>query len=247
LYEDPFSQPISDADEQAIRDKVQHTKKPSDVNAADYNVIYYVGGVSCLVDFPQTNEIGLLARNIYENGGIVAAVCDGISGLIPITLSDGKPLVDGKNLTTNIYGPDHGIDIAVELRNKGGLVDQQKGLVSDKRVITGQNVRPVQVAMEILKLLNIQFPMSVEGVAGAEVAIQFYPNPAVGTLNVALPAGATSASYRMYAVSGQLVKQGEVRTEGRIDISSVPGGQYIVETKANNGLVHKAVVAVKDR
>jgi putative intracellular protease/amidase len=234
LFEDPFRLPITADEEQKIRARVKNTLKPSDINPDKYNVIYYAGGISCLVDFPSSATIGVLAQSIYEKGGVVAAVCDGISGLTPIMLSNGKPLVEGVKVTTNVYTPDHGIDVADELKKKGGMVDQSKGVVVDKRVVTGRNVRPVEVATEVLKLLNMQFPTAIEEQPLTSAAT-VYPNPASTTLYVSIPDG-TSTNYTICNMAGQTVQQGNI-TGGRIDVSSIQQGQYIISTGAGNSSV----------
>jgi len=81
--------------------KLKNSLLPSQVNAGDYNVIYYSGGFSCLVDYPESKEVAALATKIYESGGIVGAVCDGIAGLIPIKSNNETFLVANKKITTN--------------------------------------------------------------------------------------------------------------------------------------------------
>lgn len=243
LFEAQFELPVSADDQQKLRDKVKNTLKPAQVKADDYNVIYYAGGISCLVDYPSSASIGDIAKSIYEKGGVVAAVCDGISGLIPIQLSNGKPLTDGVKVTTNDYQIEYtGIDVAIELKAKGALVDQNKGVVVDKRVVTGKNVRPVQVATEVLKLLNIQFPA---GVADMDMAVKplFYPNPATSVLHTNIVAGSTT--YSIYTMTGQMVQQGSIENNS-ISVSALHSGQYIIHT--NDGTTsNSSTIAIQGK
>ena len=50
-------------------------------------------------DFPDNKELAAITSKIYENGGVVAAVCHGPAGLVNVKLSNGKYLVEGKRLT----------------------------------------------------------------------------------------------------------------------------------------------------
>ena len=128
------------------------TLKPSQINAADYVAIYFVGGHGVLWDFPDNKEFQALSRAIYEAGGYVASVCHGVVGLLNITLSDGSLLVRGKKVTgfsdeeerlaqLDKYVPFLPED---ELVKRGA--DYVKAdapwaafAVADRRVITGQN------------------------------------------------------------------------------------------------------------
>ncbi|MCH5688612.1 hypothetical protein LWM68_32795 [Niabella sp. W65] len=49
-------------------------------------------------DLPLNNELNKIAASIYENNGIVAAVCHGPAGILNIQLSDGSYLVKGKKV-----------------------------------------------------------------------------------------------------------------------------------------------------
>jgi putative intracellular protease/amidase len=76
-----------------------HTKAAVTLRADDYDAIYYTGGHGTMWDFPDEPHFQSIARQIYERGGWVAAVCHGVAGLINIKLSNGEPLIKGKRLT----------------------------------------------------------------------------------------------------------------------------------------------------
>lgn len=127
------------------------TMAASDVNPTDYDVIYYTGGHGTMWDFPQENAVAKLASKIYQKGGIVASVCHGAAGLLPIKDENGDYLISGKkvagfsnqeeslNQTTDIV-PFLTQD---ELVSRGG--NYQEGtpftsfVVTDERLISGQN------------------------------------------------------------------------------------------------------------
>ncbi|GCD12157.1 hypothetical protein Ctaglu_37800 [Clostridium tagluense] len=108
-----------------------------------------------------------VSRKIYENGGIVSAVCHGLAGLLNIKLSDGKNLVDGIKVTgfSNSEEEAAGLDKLVpyltetELVNRGAKYvkgsDWSEFAVSDNRIITRQNpTSGAAVAKEVLKILQ---------------------------------------------------------------------------------------------
>ena len=69
--------------------KISQSFKPSDIKPEDYKVIYFAGGHGTVYDFYESGEIHQLAAKIYENGGIVSAVCHGPVALINLKLSNG--------------------------------------------------------------------------------------------------------------------------------------------------------------
>ena len=79
--------------------QVENTLKPSQVNPADYVAIFYAGGHGTMWDFPNNPELDRIAATIYDQGGIVGAVCHGSAGLINIKLSNGEYLVSGKQVS----------------------------------------------------------------------------------------------------------------------------------------------------
>jgi putative intracellular protease/amidase len=85
-------------EDKVYRNKVENTMQPSDVNPVDYGAIYYAGGHGTMWDFPENKAIADIATKIYENNGIIGAVCHGPAGLVNIRLSNGKYLVEGKKL-----------------------------------------------------------------------------------------------------------------------------------------------------
>lgn len=149
--------------------KLKNTLTPSEVNYQDYTVIYYAGGHGTMWDFPNNEELSTLAQKIYENNGIVGAVCHGPSGLLNIQLSNGEYLVAGKEVSgfTNQEEITVKLEEVVpfsledELLNRGALI--RKGanfteMVSvDQRLVTGQNPASAhKVATEIVTLINSQ-------------------------------------------------------------------------------------------
>ncbi|WP_312300499.1 type 1 glutamine amidotransferase domain-containing protein [Chryseobacterium sp.] len=154
--------------DKTFRNKLGNTLGPKDINAKDYNVIYYTGGHGVIWDFPDNSELQEIARDIYENGGIVSSVCHGAVGLFNITLSNGESLIKGKTVT----GFSNSEEIAAELadhvpfltedvlKSKGAhyvKADQDfiPFAVADGKLVTGQNPQSgAAVAEKVLEILE---------------------------------------------------------------------------------------------
>ncbi|HFU4024517.1 TPA: type 1 glutamine amidotransferase domain-containing protein [Streptococcus suis] len=127
------------------------TLRPDQVKAADYDVIFYTGGHGVMWDFPKSVEIAELASQIYQNGGLVTAVCHGVAGLLPIKDEAGQALIEGKVITgfTNqeeeLNGTTDLVPFLTEtaLLEKGAKVEIGTAFTpvvrQDSRVLTGQN------------------------------------------------------------------------------------------------------------
>lgn len=78
---------------------LETTKSPEDIDSADYDAIYFTGGHAVMFDFPGSEGLQRITREIFERGGVVGAVCHGYCGLRDTRLSNGDYLVAGRNLT----------------------------------------------------------------------------------------------------------------------------------------------------
>ncbi|UEQ76142.1 type 1 glutamine amidotransferase domain-containing protein [Chryseobacterium arthrosphaerae] len=149
------------------KNKIDHSMTPSQVDPKEYSTIFYAGGHGAMWDFADNKELAAIASEIYENGGIVAGVCHGPAGLVNIKLNSGKYLVDGKkiNAFTNEEESEVKLTNVVpfllenKLKERGAQFEKsglwQNHVVSDQRVITGQNPQSAKsVGEAILKELN---------------------------------------------------------------------------------------------
>jgi len=148
---------------QAFGENGPETVTPSDVDAAEFDAIFYVGGHGTMWDFPDNTELSSLASSIYTGGGVVAAVCHGPAGLLNIEV-DGEKLIDGKRVAGFTNAEEAGVELTdvvpflLEDELKKAGADHQAGpdfeenVVVDERLVTGQN------------------PPSANGVATAVVA-----------------------------------------------------------------------------
>lgn len=149
------------------RSKVANTRRPDQINPADYAAIFYAGGHGTMWDFPDHEGLAKLAAAIYEQGGIVAAVCHGPAGLVNVRLSDGSYLIAGKrvNAFTNEEEAAVKLEDVVPFRLETMLIERgaifeksplwQAHLTVDGRLITGQNPASAKgVGQAILEALR---------------------------------------------------------------------------------------------
>ncbi len=149
------------------KNKIDHSLTPSQVKPNEYSAIFYAGGHGAMWDFADNTELASIASKIYENGGIVAGVCHGPAGLVNIKLNDGKYLIDGKKI--NAFTNEEEAEVKLtnvvpflleeQLKARGAKFEKsglwQTHVVTDQRVITGQNPQSAKAVGEaILKELN---------------------------------------------------------------------------------------------
>lgn len=78
---------------------LENTRSPDEIDSADYDAIFFTGGHAVMYDFPHSDGLQRITREIYERGDIVASVCHGYCGLLNTKLSDGSYLIAGKKMT----------------------------------------------------------------------------------------------------------------------------------------------------
>lgn len=79
--------------------KLNNTIPLASINPKEYAAVVFPGGNGGTYDFPWNKDVNRIASSIYEQGGVVAAVCHGPAALLNATLSDGTYLVNGMNVT----------------------------------------------------------------------------------------------------------------------------------------------------
>lgn len=154
-------------DDENFQTKLANTIKLDDANAADYDAIFFAGGHGVMWDFADSAAIDKVTREIYERGGIVAAVCHGPAALVNVKLSDGNYLVAGKNLTAFTNGEEEAVQatdivpflLETELKNHGAnhiaAANWSNHVEIDGRLVTGQNPASAGgVGNAVVKLLS---------------------------------------------------------------------------------------------
>lgn len=143
--------------------KITHSMKPSEVKPGDYKAIFYAGGHGAMWDLPGNIEIAKIAAKIYEQNGVVAAVCHGPAGLVNVQLSDGAYLVNGKKVNGFTNEEEAAVKLTDvvpflledQLKARGGVFEKsgpwQVHVTVDGRLITGQNPQSAKGVGEAMK------------------------------------------------------------------------------------------------
>jgi hypothetical protein len=77
-----------------------------------------------------------------------------------------------------------------------------------------------------------------------ELNVKVYPNPADDILNIDMD-GSLNIHVQVSNTIGQILKSETLMGSGRIDISSLPSGLYLVNVEAENGMKYTRKITVK--
>jgi putative intracellular protease/amidase len=83
----------------ALKEKLAHTSRLTDVKADDYDAVFYPGGHGPLWDLANDKTSVLLIETFYNQGKPIVFVCHAPGALIKAKLPNGEPLVKGKEIT----------------------------------------------------------------------------------------------------------------------------------------------------
>ena len=148
-------------DQQAV-DLLASTHILSEIDAADYDAVFYPGGHGPLWDLANDADSIALIEAMIAAGKPVAAVCHAPGILRDVKTADGAPLVQGKKVTgfTNSEETASGLTDVVPflledmLKERGGIYsckgDWAVHVVEDGLLITGQNPASSQKAAEMV-------------------------------------------------------------------------------------------------
>jgi putative intracellular protease/amidase len=127
-----------------------HTVRLADMNAKDFDTVFYVGGHGPMWDLAESSISIALLESFYNSGKPIALVCHS-PGVLRHVKYKGEPLVKGKHVTGFTNGEEaevqltHVVPFLVEdeLLRLGAIfekiADWQPFSVVDGRLITGQN------------------------------------------------------------------------------------------------------------
>lgn len=131
---------------------LENTLRPEDIDSADYDAIYFTGGHAVMYDFPNSEGLQRITRELFERGAVVSSVCHGYCGLLNTRLSDGSYLIAGRAMTGFAWREeilarvDKLVPYNAEEKAKERGARYEKGLlpfaphtVVDGTLVTGQN------------------------------------------------------------------------------------------------------------
>lgn len=150
---------------------LENTKKLTEVNSADYDAIFLVGGQGPMYTFRGNKELEKLFVGFYEAGKPTGAVCHSTTLLLEAKTSNGKLLVEGKTWTGFANSEEEYADQAVGMKIQPYRIeDEAKKIantnfkvtsafasyaITDGNLVTGQQQNSGAAAAEMLiELLN---------------------------------------------------------------------------------------------
>lgn len=145
-----------------------NTASPDDIDSKDFDAIYFTGGHAVMYDFPDSEGLQRISREIWENGGIVSSVCHGYCGLLNTRLSDGSLLIAGRKMTGFAWREEVVAGVADKVPYNAEEAAQERGALYEKtllpfipnavvdgRLVTGQNPPSAKVtAKKVVSVLE---------------------------------------------------------------------------------------------
>ncbi|MFM8807305.1 MAG: type 1 glutamine amidotransferase domain-containing protein, partial [Chthoniobacterales bacterium] len=153
--------------DEAFREKLSQTKKLPDLDPSSYAAVFFVGGHGTMWDFPDDAAVQRFARELFEAGSPVGAVCHGPAALVNVKLSDGTYLVAGKEVSSFTNSEEEKVGLtkvvpfllATKFEERGAkhlpAADFAKQVVASGNLATGQNpASAAGVADKMVELLG---------------------------------------------------------------------------------------------
>ncbi|MES2448504.1 MAG: type 1 glutamine amidotransferase domain-containing protein [Bacteroidota bacterium] len=149
----------ADAD---LKEKLSQTVKLSEINAKDFDAVFYPGGHGPLWDLANDEKSISLIQEFIGSNKPVALVCHAPGALIKVKNADGEPLVKGKEVTGFSNTEEDAVQLTDvvpflledEFKKLGGNYtkgpDWGSYVKKDGLLITGQNPASSEEAAKVL-------------------------------------------------------------------------------------------------
>lgn len=154
----------------SVLSQLDKTTSLEKIDPKNYQIIHFAGGHGAMWDYHNSPALNKVTAAIYENGGIVSAVCHGPAALVNVKLSNGDYLVKGKDVSafTDAEEVEAGMSKTVPfllestLRERGAKMHPGKNWTDQSsvsgRLVTGQNPQSghsvAKKILEVAKTLN---------------------------------------------------------------------------------------------
>ncbi|KAK7057615.1 class I glutamine amidotransferase-like protein [Favolaschia claudopus] len=167
LFEDDADS-VKFLNDETVKAKLASAKRLTEVDAKDYDAIFYIGGHGPVIDLAVDPANIELANKFLRSGKIVSAVCHGLAALVGVIDAEGKSIFAGKNVTgfsnqeEEILGKAKDLPFLTEDRiiSLGGKYSKadtpyDPKVIVDGKLLTGQNPSSSgPLGQEILKALQ---------------------------------------------------------------------------------------------
>ncbi|BEU04367.1 dimethylallyltransferase [Agarivorans sp. OAG1] len=144
----------------AAKQQLATTLKLADLDASDYDAVFYPGGHGPLWDLTDNPQSISLLENFVAQNKPVAAVCHASAALLNVKQADGQLLVKGKAATGFTNSEEAAVQLTEvvpflledELKARGAdyqaVADWNPFAIQDGLMITGQNPASSEMAAE---------------------------------------------------------------------------------------------------
>ncbi|OYD06872.1 type 1 glutamine amidotransferase domain-containing protein [Paludifilum halophilum] len=146
--------------------KTDETQKLSEVRPSEYDAIMVVGGHGAMYDLAKNEDLHRLINSIYDQKGIVAAVCHGPAPLLWTQRPNGENIIAGKKVTgyPDAWEPEGLLDILPfsleqEMRKTAEYaphMDEKEVVIwADDQIVTGRDpMSSERFGKELVKALQ---------------------------------------------------------------------------------------------
>lgn len=153
--------------DEVLKQQLANTQKLSEVNADDFDAIFFPGGHGPLWDLSSDEHSIQLIEEFWSANKPVAAVCHAPAVLLQAKERNGEPLVKGKHVTGFTNTEEEAVQLTDivpflledELKKKGGIYSKKGDwapyVIQEGLLITGQNpASSEEAARKLLQLLK---------------------------------------------------------------------------------------------
>ncbi len=138
------------ATEKDGRTLVENTRPLGEIELSKYDAVFYAGGHGTMWDFEAEPIVAQVASRLYEQGGVVAAVCHGPAALVNAR-QGGTWLLEGKRVTGFTNAEEDAVELTDEMpflletrmTDRGAAFvageNFKTNVITDGRLVTGQN------------------------------------------------------------------------------------------------------------
>lgn len=149
-------------DDAGAQSALASSLKLAQVNADDFDAVFYPGGHGPLWDLAEDPVSIALIERMAENDKVIGAVCHAPAVFRHVELPDGSPLIEGRSVTGFSNSEEEAVQLTEvvpfllenELQAKGGNYSKSSDwypfVVTDGNLITGQNPASSAPAAEAL-------------------------------------------------------------------------------------------------
>ncbi|TFH87170.1 type 1 glutamine amidotransferase domain-containing protein [Billgrantia azerbaijanica] len=135
----------------AFRDALSTTQPLEALDASRYSALFFAGGHGTMWDFPDNPTLQRLTREAWEAGAVVGAVCHGPSALVNVRLTNGRYLVEGREVSAFTDAEERAVELdgvvpfllASRLAERGAIHRAAENFAEQVtvsgRLVTGQN------------------------------------------------------------------------------------------------------------